>query len=890
MIARTLLLASLMTLVAAGADTGSDRVWWSVRPLERPRVPELRPDERETARSPVDAFVLAGLREHGLSASPAADRRTLIRRLSFDLLGLPPEPDEVEAFVADERPDAWERLVDRYLASPQLGERWARHWLDVVHYADTHGYDKDKLRPNAWPYRDYVVRALNDDRTYSRFVEEQIAGDVLFPGTSDGIVATGFIAAGPWDFIGHAEVPETKVDGRIARHLDRDDMVRATMQTFTSTTVGCARCHDHKFDPVSMEDYYSLQAIFAALDRADRPYDPSPEAARERRELKRRRDELVAGRRRIEEEVRRAAGSELETVEAEIARLRETAPSERPPAHGYHSAIEGRPDVEKWVQVDLGRLVSIERIVWVGCHDDFNGIGAGFGHPPRLRIAISEDGDFASGGTIVLDRTGEDIPNPGVAPQSVEVGGRSARWVRVTATRLAHRKDDYIFALAELLVIAGDGSNAARGREVTALDSIEAPIRWQRSNLVDGKYPGVSDEGHAARLAELTERRRSLIDGATDATARKTLAETGRELDAVEAALAKLPDQAMVFAGTVHTGSGAFRGTGHDGGRPREIRVLDRGDIRTPGEVVGPGTIDVGAGLAARFDLGEDHSEGARRRELARWITDRRNPLTWRSIVNRLWQYHVGRGIVETPNDFGRMGATPSHPGLLDWLAVELRDGNESLKRIHRTILTSSTYRQSTAHREEAAALDGGNRLLWRMNRRRLEAEAVRDATLAVSGRLDTRMGGPGFRCFVLEKPEHSPHYQYAKHDPDDPSTHRRSIYRFIVRSQPDPFMNTLDCADSSQLVATRNETLSPIQALTLLNDRFMVRAASWFATRLEREAPDIERRIDRAYRLALGRAPTADELAAMASYGREFGLENACRVMFNLNEFVFVD
>ena len=261
----------------------ADIDWWSLRPLQTVAIPNLSEQDAEWARNPIDAFAVRRMRQHGLAPSREADRRTLIRRLYFDLIGLPPTPQQIEQFLHDQDPMAYEKLVDRLLESPHYGERWARHWLDVVHYGDTHGYDKDKPRPNAWPYRDYVIRSLNHDKPYHRFVMEQIAGDALWPDTRDGIEATGFISAGPWDFIGHAEVPEDKLDGQVARNLDRDDMVTSTMNTFLSLTVQCARCHNHKFDPITQEHYYSLQSIFAALDRADRQYDPVPEVAAKRR-------------------------------------------------------------------------------------------------------------------------------------------------------------------------------------------------------------------------------------------------------------------------------------------------------------------------------------------------------------------------------------------------------------------------------------------------------------------------------------------------------------------------------------------------------------------------------------------------------------------------------
>jgi len=276
----------LLTYTSLGAElTSSTKArLWSLQPLQQPAIPHFSASNPADA-NPIDAFVRAKLDEKGLQRAPPADRRTLIRRLYFDLTGLPPTPEQIDAFVADPDPRAYAKLVDHLLDSPRYGERWARHWLDVVHYGETHGYDKDKPRPNAWPYRDYVIRAFNEDKPYARFVQEQLAGDVLFPGTRDGIEALGFIAAGPWDLIGHEEVPETKIDGKIARHLDRDDMVMNTMQTFNSLTVQCAQCHDHKFDPIAQADYYRLQAVFAAIDRTNKKYDPDPAVAQQRAEL-----------------------------------------------------------------------------------------------------------------------------------------------------------------------------------------------------------------------------------------------------------------------------------------------------------------------------------------------------------------------------------------------------------------------------------------------------------------------------------------------------------------------------------------------------------------------------------------------------------------------------
>jgi mono/diheme cytochrome c family protein len=669
--------------------TGPDpRDWWSLRPLTRPPLPPLWAADTARARNPIDVFILARLRALGLGGpSPEADRRTLIRRLYFDLVGLPPPPAEVEAFIADSELYAYERLVDRLLASPHYGERWARHWLDVVHYGETHGYDKDKPRPHAWPYRDYVIRSFNADKPYARFVEEQIAGDVLFPDTPDGTLALGFIAAGPWDFIGHVEVPESKIDGQVARHLDRDDMVTNTANTFLSLTVQCAQCHDHKFDPVPQEDYYRLQAIFAALDRADRPYDPDP----------------AVGRRRM------------------------------------------------------------------------------------LLMARQRDLE----------------------------------------------------------------------RKLHALDATKPP---------DGQ-----------RAAEVARTRNERTDVA-------------RALEAVKHDLAALPPPQRVYAGTVYSGSGAFAGTGSTGGKPRIIRILNRGNVTRPGKEVGPGALSALTALSAGFDLPQGHPESARRAALARWLTDARNPLTWRSIVNRVWLYHFGQGIVDTPNDFGRMGQPPSHPELLDWLAVEFRDGGQSLKQLHRLMVTSATYRQASASNPRLAVRDANNVYYWRANRRRLEAEVVRDSILWVSGQLDQRLFGPSFQDFVIEKPEHSPHYEYHLHDPEDPRSHRRAVYRFLVRSRQQPFMVAMDCADPSMLVDKRNQTITPQQALALLNDQLVVVMARHFAARVRDSGGDRGAEVTAAFQLALGRSPTPEELRALADYGKRYGMANACRVILNLNEFVFVD
>jgi hypothetical protein len=658
----------LMAGVSAYAD---DSAWWSLAPLAKVAVPAI---DSPWVRTPVDAFVLARLQERHLTPSAEADRRTLIRRLTYDLHGLPPTPEEIDAFVRDSSGDAFANLVDRLLASPRYGERWGRYWLDVVHFGESHGYDKDKPRPNAWPYRDYVIQSLNKDKPYDRFVEEQIAGDVLYPFDPQATVATGFIAAGPWDFVGHVELREGTVDKDIARSNDRDDMVANTMSTFASLTVHCARCHDHKFDPIRQEDYYGLQAVFAGVDRADRPYDVDPQVA------------------------------------------------------------------------------------------------------------------------------------------------------------------------------------------------------VQRKALFDER-------------ARIDARIESLRQGASELTSEE-IASVERDLKDVDGRISALPKPLMVYAAASQfAAQGSFAGPLV----PRPIYLLARGDVRNPQRLVSAAPVACVRGPEARFVLAEENQESERRAALARWLGDSRNALVRRSIVNRVWHYHFGQGIVDTPNDFGRMGSLPTHPELLEWLAGWLIEHGHSVKDLHRLLLTSSVYRQSSRMRPELAKVDVGNRYLWRMNRQRLDAESIRDAMLAVSGKLDLTMGGPSVQQFYF-KDDHSPVYDYTRFDVDDARGLRRSIYRFLVRSVPDPFMECLDCADPSIMTPKRNTTLTSIQALALLNNPFATRQAEHFAERLRGLGGELPAQIETAYRLALGREPTGREAAALTGYATTHGLENACRVIFNSNEFVFID
>lgn len=864
---------------SASAKVEAAGDWWSLRPLVPVAVPLVA-----GASHPVDAFVRARLAAEGLAPSPEADRRTLARRAYFDLHGLPPSPEEVDAFVNDPDPRAWEKLVDRLLDSPRYGERWGRHWLDVAHYGDTHGYDKDQPRPHAWPYRDYVIRAFNEDRAYGRFVREQIAGDVLYPGSRDGIEALGFLAAGPWDMIGHSEVAEGKIDGKIARHLDRDDMVASTIGTFASLTVHCAQCHDHKFDPITAEDYYSLQAVFAAIDRTDRSYDADPGVAGRRKELAVRKAALDLELAASVAAAETRAGAPLGELDKKLAALRQEREG-RSAAFGWHGAISPNQDYVQWVQVDLGSEQSLGKVVIHPCRDDFNGIGDGFGFPLRFRVEAATDAEFTRDVALLLDHTAADFPNPGIQPVVVEGNGRAARYLRITAVRLAPRQNDFNFALSEVRVY-DPAKRSLTASAVTSPDSVEAPPRWNRANLIDGYYPGKSDEIAALERQREVMLREVLGDEGVAGRDRLVLQNA-----AVEAEILTLPEMKKAYVGSVHHGAGNFIGTGAAGGKPRPIHLLPRGDVTRPGREVGPGAILAVAHAPGRFELPAGAGEGERRAALANWLADPANPLTWRSIVNRVWQYHFGRAIADSPNDFGRMGQPPSHPELLDWLALEFRDGGGSIKDLHRTIMTSATYRQrSDTPAGAAASVDSENQLLWRMNRRKLEAEALRDSLIAVAGKLDLTMGGPGFQDFVIERPEHSPHYQYHLVDAANPAFHRRAVYRFIVRSKPQPWLATLDCADPSMAVEKRNASVSPLQALAQMNNQLVLVMSRHFAERLDQTGGSMEARIGLAFRIAFQREAGPEEKAALAGHAERHGLASACRVIFNLNEFNFAD
>lgn len=897
----------LTAWIEAGADWPEH---WAYRPLLRPTVPEPTVPSSEatlpstesagTHRTAIDRFILARLLEQGLAMSPPADKRTLLRRLSFDLIGLPPTPEEMDAFLQDDSTEAYERVVERLLASPHYGERWARHWMDVAHYAETHGHDQDRPRPNAWPYRDYLVRSFNQDKPYARFVQEQLAGDVLFAGDAEALVAMGFLATGPWDESSLRDIREDSIDREIGRYLDRDDIVTTAMNTFVSTTVQCARCHNHKFDPVSQADYYGLQAVFAGVDKAERAYDPDPAVAGRRGELLARLAQLPA--------LRQAADPSL----LEPGLLAETAQWEQSVAasaltwtvldatatssggatltkqpDGSFLAGGTRPETDTYTIVastDLPHITGLRLELLTDESLPHGGPGRqdnGNLHLNEFQVMAAPAKEPSAVKPVGLANPRADFNQEGWTVAMALDGNPGTAWGVYPEVGKPHAA---VFEFAQPLSFEGGttltfrleqthGGGHLIGRPRLAVTSAALPLPVQTETL-----PAEIVRILATPAAQRTDRDRAELAGHV----------LGQRL---ARDLAALPPPQMVYSATSEfKPDGSFR----PAMGPRPIFVLARGDIHNPGPAAVPGALSCLPGLERHFQPGPGYDaahEGSRRAALAAWTADAANGLTWRSIVNRVWHYHFGRGLVDTPNDFGRMGATPSHPQLLDWLASEFRDGGGSFKRLHRLIVISEVYRQSSAYDARSAGIDADNRLLWRMNRSRLDAESVRDCMLRISGTLDCTMGGPSVKQFIQTPGIHvTPNVDYTGFDVDSPASFRRSVYRFIFRTLPDPFMDSLDCADSSQLTPARNTSVTALQALTMLNDKFVVRQSEHLAERVAAAAPDLPGQIGALYRLALNRDPSDRERAALADFATRYGLANACRLLLNSNEFMFVN
>ena len=684
--------------------TAKDREHWSFRPPTRPELPAV--SDSDWVRNPVDLFILTRLDKAGLKPSPAADRATLLRRVTYDLTGLPPTPKELADFLNDTRPDAYARVVDRLLASPHYGERWAQHWLDVVRYAESNGYELDADRPHAWRYRDYVVRSFNEDKPYDRFLTEQLAGDLLAkalkteasaPPTKEQaelLIAAGFNRCGPVHQVGG------NLDAAVTRQEVLTEMTAAVGVAFLGLTMHCARCHDHKFDAISQADYYRLQAFFAPTQ----PREIDLASAAERTEYER----------------------QVRAVDEQLAPLKK-------------------------------RLNDLEA-------------------PYRQRLAEEKKAKLDAATREAL---------------AVDVKKRTPEQAKLAA-------------LAQPLI------------KVSWDDVVEA-------------------------LPEAERERR---------------AEWRRQVHELEAKKPPPPAQAVTI---------------HDNGAKPATHLLKRGDPKRKGPLL---YSDYPRVLADGAEKKADDFDGRDRLELAKWLTRKDHPLTARVIVNRLWQHHFGRGIVATPNDFGIRGEKPTHPELLDWLAVELVENGWSLKHVHRLMVLSNTYQQDSrvppspprgegpGVRGDAKKLDPDNRLLSHMNRRRLSAEGLRDGALAVAGTLNPEVGGPMVRV-PLEKEVYDLIFTEAEPDnlwpvaPDVRQHTRRSLYLFAKRNVRLPLLEAFDQPDTLFSCPERPVSTFAPQALILLNGPFMQEQSKAFAVRVLRDGgKDRAKQVEQAYRLALARPP----------------------------------
>ena len=855
--------------------------WWSLKPLAEPKPPEIA-----GVQNPIDRFLRARLAERKIAPSPPADRRTLIRRVMFDLVGLPPSQAEIEAFVKDPNPKAYEQLVDRLLDSPRHGERWARHWLDTIHFAETHGCEQDLPRENAWRYRDYVIKALNSDTPWPRFIREQLAADSFYPEETRLTPALGFLGAGLFDWSAFTTMRAIAFD-----YLERDDLVTQTMGAFVSTTANCACCHAHKFDPISQDDYYALQAVFAGIIEGNVPFDEDQQVARTRKRWQM----LLGATDSRNKNVLLAAENEALVVEWEKSKV--------PPS--------------KWTPLSYESFVSADGSI---LKRNGESISASDAKPDKDTYIITATVSLAKITALRLDAIPNDsLPKRGPGRQEngnfivsefeaqlFEKGASEPQKVKFTRATADFDQEGSTAAMAiDGKAETGWGIGPAVGAPHYAVFELEEPLnvkpgarltftlkqRAGKSELLGSFKLSATHEAaaHAAAIPALAQEGLKLPSKDRSEPQRIALAAHALRIIATDE-LAKLPQPSQVYAAgrkadmiLAKAKGGLNVGTPTTISKPLTVHILKRGEVDKPTTEAVSGALSAIQALPARFEKAHLSDEAARRAALADWLAHEKNPLTWRSIANRVWHYHFGRGISDTPNDFGRMGALPSHPELLDWLACQMRDHGGSLKHLHRLIVTSAAYCQSSAHREDAANADADNRLLWRMNRQRLDADSYRDFVLSAAERLDLTLGGPSVRQFTtgLRGGFLTPKLDYGAYDWGSIPKHRRSIYRFVWRGAPDPFMDTLDFPDLGLLTPARSFSASALQSLALYNNQFVLHFSRELASQITTPEEAVQR--------ILLREPTAKEQSDLSQFAAKNGLAALCRVLLNSNEFLFL-
>jgi mono/diheme cytochrome c family protein len=885
--------------------TDEDRRFWSFVPLKRPAVPA--PKDDKWCRTPIDRFILAKLDEKGLTPNPVAERRVLIRRAYFDLIGLPPTPEEIEAFVNDRSPDAWEKVIDRLLASPHYGERWGRHWLDLARFAESNGYEHDYDRPSAYHYRDFVIKALNADLPYDTFVKWQIAGDEMEPDNPLALTATGFLGAG----VHSTQITKNQVEKE--RYDELDDIVRTTGTAMLGLTIGCARCHDHKFDPIPTRDYYRLLSTFTTTVRTeiDLNLDPAVYAKA------------------------RAAWEKEHATVTEPLRAYEKDQL----AKQFEQWLANRPKdfaPPKWAILDLSNSTSKGGATLTKQGD--GSILVGGKNPDKETLAFTAQTQARGITAIRLEALADPSlvkGGPGratngnfalsdirlsIAPQSDPKKTTPVKFVAAKATFEQQ-------GLPVKAAIDNDKTSAWAvdpqfGKNHAAVFDLESPVGFDGGTVLTFTLEFNNNKGHGIgrpRLSLTTAELPAALDG--DAASENVLAvltklaapdaaltpeerqlivpwfrttdAKWRELNQkVEEHARSAPKPQTVKAMICSEGLPAIRLHTQGGDFLDETHFLKRGDPNQKDGVATQSFLQV----LMRTPEQEKHWQvvpppkwrtSYRRTSLANWITDTETgagSLLARVIVNRLWQHHMGAGLVATPSDFGFQGERPTHPELLDWLARELIDNGWRLKPLHKQIMTSAVYMQGTQHDKARAKLDDENRYYWRRVPRRLEAEIIRDSLLAVSGTLDTKQFGPGTL---------------------DPTMKRRSIYFFVKRSQLNPTMVLFDGPDTLQGAEQRGTTTIAPQALLLMNNPVVRGCAESMAKRVAADGKTPADTVANAYMVALGRKPNERELTNSVTFLKEqtaayekdgkmnaahLALADFCQVLMGLNEFVYVD
>ena len=858
-------------------DRWAGRDWWSLQPITRPLPPPARSSR---ATSPIDRFIEARLAEQGLDPSPPATRRTFLRRVTFDLLGLPPTPEQADAYRNDTDPGSEARLVQRLLASPHYGQRWGRHWLDVIGYTESDGFENDKFRAFSWPYRDYVINSFNANLPYDRFVRQQIAGDVLPEANRHTIAATGFLVSGEWDEVQH--VGSSKSEMRRAREEELAEMIATVSGTFLGLTVHCCRCHDHKFDPLPQADYYRVRAVFDGVEHSQgsTPGNRSLVSPAEARTLDAARAPLLKQQNALNSQLEKAR--QLLTADALLKPDSKPHSTLVPGRHGRalnaahtHASLPSRNafhtpplTVECWAllrsQSRFNVLIA-NNLKSSGEHwemysfagkGDYSVYMPGY-QPQTIRSdAIITDGQWHY---LAMQFDGKEV--------RMFVDGKLVR--KQTLTRTAKPGPLGTLDLGGYT----PGSIGCDGAvdDVRISDAIRpitraapGPFKADRQTIALWDF----DEVVAGRFTTRT----AIARGRQSIAAKKRLAElteSGRRLEMRLATLA--PQRGYI----------GFRR------QPDPTHILLRGDTTKLGARVLPRGLSSLARHSGDLGLGAEAPEALRRRRFADWVASPRNPLTARVIANRIWQFHFGAGLVRTASDLGFNGGRPSHPRLLDWLASELIDSGWSLKHLHRQIVLSATFRQASGSRAEAFRRDAENRWLWRFLPRRHEAEVIRDAMLAVSGELNTSMHGPSIRPFTVTV--FNTHF-YHLFDSADAAYNRRTVYRANVITGRDPLLDCFDCPSPSVATPRRQSTVTPLQALALMNNTFVIRQGRRFAERVAREVSDDPRaQADRVFRLAITRIPTPRERQQLATLIRDHSLEHACWALLNSSEFLYL-